>query len=75
MLTWWQVLEVLADDTNFRAMAMELCAGPAAAMLTQHPGLFESAWCAGAAYAVALCAHLHRGISNLFHWSELESTD
>ena len=42
-----QVLEVLADDSNFRSMAMELSAAPAAAMLTLLPEAFESAWCAG----------------------------
>ena len=46
-----QVLEVLADDSNFRSMAMELSAAPAAAMLTLPPGAFESAWCAGEATA------------------------
>ncbi|EIE21981.1 hypothetical protein COCSUDRAFT_66773 [Coccomyxa subellipsoidea C-169] len=42
-----QVLEVLADDSNFRRMAMRCVAGPAAAMLTMPPADFESAWCAG----------------------------
>ncbi len=42
-----QVLEVLADDSNFRRMAMRCVAGPAAAMLTMPPAEFESAWCAG----------------------------
>ena len=42
-----QVLEVLADDSNFRGMAMELSAAPAAAMLALPPEAFESAWCAG----------------------------
>lgn len=44
-----QVLEVLADDSNFRGMAMELSAAPAAAMLTLAPESFDSAWCAGEA--------------------------
>jgi hypothetical protein len=43
-----QVLEVLADDSNFRRMAMRAVAGPAAAMLTMPASDFESAWCAGA---------------------------
>ena len=60
-VTCRQVLEVLADDTNFRAMAMELCAAPAAAMLTQPPGSFESAWCAGEAHAAPLSAQLLSG--------------
>ena len=42
-----QVLEVLADDSNFRIMAMKLSAAPIAAMLTLLPEAFESAWCAG----------------------------
>ena len=49
-----QVLEVLADDSNFRSMAMELSAAPAAAMLTLPPEAFESAWCAGD--AAGFCA-------------------
>ena len=52
---------MLADDTNFRAMAMELCAAPAAAMLTQPRGSFESAWCAGEAAAAPLSAQLLSG--------------
>ncbi len=46
-----QVLEVLADDSNFRSMAMELSAAPAANMLTLPAEAFESAWCAGDAAA------------------------
>jgi len=46
-----QVLEVLADDSNFRSMAMELSAVPAAKMLTLPAEAFESAWCAGGAAA------------------------
>ena len=46
-----QVLEVLADDSNFRSMAMKLSAAPTAAMLTLPPEAFESAWCAGEATA------------------------
>lgn len=42
-----QVLEVLADDSNFRRDAMHAIAGPAAIMLTMPPADFESAWCAG----------------------------
>ena len=38
---------MLADDSNFRGMAMELSAAPAAAMLTLPPEAFQSAWCAG----------------------------
>ena len=45
----FQVLEVLADDSNFRSMAMELSAAPAAHMLTLPAEAFESAWCAGEA--------------------------
>lgn len=43
-----QVLEVLADDSNFRRMAMQSVAAPAAAMLCLPTENFESAWCAGA---------------------------
>ena len=50
-----QVLEVLADDSNFRGMAMELSAAPTAAMLALPPEAFESAWCAGD--APGSCAH------------------
>ena len=50
-----QVLEVLADDSNFRSMAMELSAAPAAAMLMLPPEAFESAWCAGE--ATSSCTH------------------
>ncbi len=42
-----QVLEVLADDSNFRRMAMRAVAASAAIMLTTPPADFESAWCAG----------------------------
>ena len=47
-----QVLEVLADDSNFRGMAMQLAAAPAAAALTLPPAAFVSAWCAGEACAL-----------------------
>jgi hypothetical protein len=43
-----QVLEVLADDSNFRRMAMQSVAGPAASMLSLPQPEFEAAWCAGA---------------------------
>ncbi len=42
-----QVLEVLADDSNFRRAAMDGIATPAAAALALPPQAFESAWCAG----------------------------
>ena len=54
-----QVLEVLADDSNFRGMAMQLAAAPAAAALTLPPAAFASAWCAGEACAPAVHAAAH----------------
>ena len=42
-----QVLEVLADDSNFRGDAMRIIAGPAAAALSLPRRAFEAAWCAG----------------------------
>lgn len=54
-----QVLEVLADDSNFRIMAMELSAAPVAAMLTLPPEAFESAWCAGDAPCTSSGCQVH----------------
>lgn len=47
MLHARQVLEVLADDSNFRGAAMRGIAAPAAAALSLPAEAFESAWCAG----------------------------
>ncbi|KAK9843504.1 hypothetical protein WJX81_006292 [Elliptochloris bilobata] len=42
-----QTLEVLADDSNFRALAMEVVAEPVAAVLALPHGRFVATWCAG----------------------------
>ena len=42
-----QVLEVLADDSNFRGDVMHIIVGPAAAALGLPRRAFEAAWCAG----------------------------
>jgi hypothetical protein len=54
-----QVLEVLADDSNFRRMAMQSIAPAAAAILSAPAPDFASSWCAGAALIPALSSH-HR---------------
>ena len=47
LLNSLQVVEVLADDSNFRQTAMERLAGPLAQALSLPPADFASAWLAG----------------------------